>query len=150
MNSINLSFFKHDSATLTFGVSDGKHTLTATAMGVANKIIIGEIGGRQKTTRFDDDSSLTMPISAKGFTAYWMVENHDDLELIRICVDTKSHTVDIALHLGENTWKECASMDLNVLPNPEFRFYNYRSEIAAKTLNIPKRSRGRPRKPVSE
>lgn len=148
MNSISLSFFKHDFASLTFGSSDGKHTLTATASGEANKIVVGEIGGKQKTSRFDDESPLTMSVAAKGFTAYWIVENHDELEVIRICVDTKANKVDLALHLGPNEWKDCATLDLSVLPNPEFKFYNYRSEIAAKTLNAPKRPRGRPRKPV--
>lgn len=151
MNTITLSLGKN-TARLQFGVVDDKHHLSLAAEGPCNKLVLGTLGEpkKQKTARCDDEDVLLTTISAKGFTAYWAVENHDTMEVIRIEVDLKANTVDLALCEGPEDWTDIASANLSVFPNPEYKFYNYRAEVAAKPLNAPKRPRGRPRKPVSE
>jgi len=148
MNSILLSLGKN-SARIQFGKSDtdGKHYLSFAAEGPCNKLVFGELEGKQKEHRCDDAEPLLMSSNAKGFTAYWVAENHDTMEIVRICVDLKANTVELALYDGDS-WIVASTANLDVFPNPEYKLYNYRSELAAKPLNAPKRPRGRPRKPV--
>jgi hypothetical protein len=144
MNSIALSLGKNN-AVLRFGLFERRYQLALAAEGPCNKLVFGEIGGKQKEVRCTDDEPLLVSYKASGFTAYWVVENHDDLEVVRITHDAKANTVVLDL-LNEGEWATVSTTDLAVLSNPEFKFYNYRSEVAAKMLNAPKRPRGRPRK----
>jgi hypothetical protein len=156
MNSVQLSFGEN-SAILCFGVEDGKRTLTLTATGECNKLVLGALGTRQKEARCDDSTPLTATYASKGFVAYWVVENHADMEVIRVLCDTKQNAVALSLlvpnkdeePVTEDDWKMVSFTDLSVLPTPEYKFYNYRAEVSAKTLNAPKRPRGRPRKPAA-
>jgi hypothetical protein len=150
MNSIRLSLGKN-SANIQFGKVDGdaKTYLSLAATGPCNKLVFGDLGGKQKTHRCDDAEPLLLTVPAKGFTVYWAVENNDTIEVVRVTVDGKTNSVDMSL-AAEGDWMPAASANLAVFPNPEYKFYNYRSEVAAKPLNAPKRPRGRPRKPVAE
>ena len=150
MNSITLNLGKN-SAILRFGVVERKRHLSLAAEGPCNKLVFGELGGKQKESRCDAAEPLLVSYAAAGFIAYWVAENHDDMTLIRIDYDAKTNILELALYDGElEDWVPISDTDLAVLPNPEFKFYNYRSEVAAKTLNAPKRPRGRPRKPEAE
>ncbi len=148
MNSIRLSLGKN-TAVIQCGKVDGKYYVSLAADGPCNKLALGELGGRQKELRCDAEEPLVVPASAKGFTAYWAVENHDVMEVIRLTLDAKTSTLDVAMCAGPDEWLSAASANLELFPNPEYKFYNYRSELAAKPLNEPKRPRGRPRKPVA-
>lgn len=153
MNSIRLSLGKN-AAHIQFGKVDGdaKTYLSLAADGPCSKLVFGELGGKQKTHRCDDEEPLLLTVPAKGFTVYWAVENHHTMEVVRVTVDGKTNAVDLALapEAEGDDWVNAASANLEVFPNPEYKFYNYRSEMAAKPLNAPKRPRGRPRKPVAE
>ena len=148
MNSIGLTLGKN-TAFLQFGKSDsdGKTYVSLACEGTCSKLVLGDVGGKQKEVRCDAEDILLAPISAKGFTAYWVSENHEAMEIIRIVVDLKAATLDMAI--CEEDWVPVSTIKLDVFPNPEFKFYNYRSALAAKPLNAPKRPRGRPRKPVA-
>jgi hypothetical protein len=149
MNSIRLSLGKN-AALLQFGKSneDGKTYASLASEGTCCKLVLGDLGGKQKEARCDAAEPLLAAISTKGFTAYWVAENHDSMEIIRIVVDLKAHTLEMALCAPEE-WVTVSTIKLDVFSNPEFKFYNYRSALAAKPLNAPKRPRGRPRKPTT-
>jgi hypothetical protein len=150
MNSIRLSLGKN-AARIQYGKvgGDTKTYLSLAAAGPCNKLVFGELGGKQKTHRCEDEEPLLLTVPAKGFTVYWAVENHDAIEVVRITVDAKSNTVDMAL-AADGDWVPAASANLAVFPNPEYKFYNYRSQVAAKPLNAPKRPRGRPPRHAAE
>jgi hypothetical protein len=157
MNSIRLSLGKN-TAVINFGKSevDGKSYLSLAADGACNKLAYGKLGSKMKEARCDDEEPLLLPMPAKGFTVYWAVENHEDMEVIRVTVDPKARTAELAV-LGpsaadgdEENWIVANTANLDIFPNPEYKLYNYRSELAAKPLNAPKRPRGRPRKPAAE
>lgn len=154
MHSIRLSLGKN-TAVINFGNPevDGKSYFSLAAEGPCNKLAYGKLGSKMKEARCDDDEPLLLPMPAKGFTVYWAVENHDDMNVIRVTVDTKARTAELALcgpsETEEDNWIVANTANLDIFPNPEYKLYNYRSELAAKPLNAPKRPRGRPRKPAA-
>lgn len=148
MNSITLSFGKN-MANLAFGNKDGDKAIYAGAGGPNNKVILGDINAKKpKATHSSEEAGVSAPLPKKGFTAYWVVENHGSTATIRIHVDLKANTLELALQVAED-WKVVSTTNLEVFPNPEFKFYNYRSTLTAKPVNAPKRPRGRPRKASS-
>lgn len=155
MNSIRLSLGKN-TAVINFGTSevDSKSYLSLAADGPCNKLAIGKLGSKMKEARCDDEEPLLLPMSAKGFTVYWAVENHEDMDVIRVTVDPKARTAELAVcgpaDGDDENWIVASLANLDIFPNPEYKLYNYRSELAAKPLNAPKRPRGRPRKPEAE
>ncbi len=153
MNSVLLSLGKN-TAKLQWGKVDGisKAYLSLAATGPCNKLVYGPIHEpkKQETHRCDDAEPLLTTIPTEGFTAYWAVENHDDMMVIRISVDLKTNMLALDIANGPDDWVSAGTANLTVFPNPEYKFYNYRSEVSAKPLNAPKRPRGRPRKPTAE
>jgi hypothetical protein len=153
MNSIHLSLGKN-TAKLQWGKVEGdsKTYLSFAAVGPCNMLVYGPIDEPKKQKRHlsEDEEPLLLTVPAKGFTAYWAVENHDGLEIVRVTVDLKTNGLTLDMVDGESGWTAVGSANLNVFPNPEYKFYNYRSEVAAKPLNAPKRPRGRPRKPIAD
>jgi hypothetical protein len=161
MNSVRLTLGKN-TAVLRFGKVESKHYVSLANTGPDNLLIYGEIGSKQQEARVEDDEPLLATASARGFTAYWTVVNHGETEVFRITGDFKANTV--ALHRivpvsdaeeaedgADAGWAPVAGIDLDVVPDPEFKIYNYRSEVSVKPLNLPRRPRGRPRKtPASE
>ena len=154
MNSIRLSLGKNI-AVINFGKSevDGKSYLSLAADGPCNKLAYGKLGSKMKEARCDDAEPLLLPMPAKGFKVYWAVENHEDMDVVRVTVDPKVRTAELAVcgpadDGDEDNWIVANTANLDIFPNPEYKLYNYRSELAAKPLNAPKRPRGRPRKPA--
>ena len=159
MNSVHLSLGKNV-AVLRFGKVESKYYVSLANTGPDNLLIYGEIGGKQQTADVEDDEPLLVTAPARGFTAYWTVANHSETEVFRITGDFKANTVTLSriVHADDATeveegadagWAPVACIDLAVVPDPEFKIYNYRSQVAVKPLNLPRRPRGRPRKPVA-
>ena len=155
MNSVRLSLGKN-MAVLRFGEYEDKHYASLANTGPDNLLFYGEMGKRQQEAKVDDEEPLLVPMPAKGFTAYWTVTNHGEVEIFRITVDRKANMLalarmtDLEAPTAEDAWTNVAEINLGIVPDPEFKIYNYRSTVAVKPLNLPRRPRGRPRKPVAD
>ena len=149
MNTLTLALGKN-TAILTFGEKDGERTVYAGAAGPDNKVILGDLNAKKpKTALSTEVGGVSMAMPKKGFTAYWAVTNHANAEIIRVTLDNKTRTLELALATSPDAVKVVSTTNLDVFPNPEFKFYNYRSTLTAKPINAPKRPRGRPRKASS-
>jgi hypothetical protein len=153
MNSVRLSLGKN-TAVLRFGKVEDTHYASLANEGPANALFYGEMGKRQLEASVKDEEPLLVATPAKGFTSFWTVNNHGELEVFRILVDSRADSLALArlsvTDDDEKTWVDVATISLAVVPDPEFKIYNYRSEVAVKPLNLPRRPRGRPRKPVAD
>ena len=155
MNSVRLSLGKNI-AVLRFGKVEDKHYASLANTGPDNLLFFGEMGKRQQEATVEDEEPLLVPTTAKGFTAYWTAKNHAETEIFRIKVDLKTNAMalarltDLEAPTAEDAWTNVAEINLAIVPDPEFKIYNYRSTVAVKPLNLPRRPRGRPRKPVAD
>ncbi len=155
MNSVRLSLGKN-TAVLRFGEYEGKLYASLANDGPDNLLFYGEMGKRQQEAKVDDEEPLLVPMTAKGFTAYWTVKNHGEAEIFRITVDRRANMLalarltDLEAPTADDAWTNVAEINLGIVPDPEFKIYNYRSTVAVKPLNLPRRPRGRPRKPVAD
>jgi hypothetical protein len=155
MNSVRLSLGKN-MAVLRFGEYEGKLYASLANDGPDNLLFYGEMGKRQQEATVEDEEPLLVPMAAKGFTAYWTVKNHGEAEIFRITVDRRTNMLalarltDLEAPTADDAWTNVAEINLAIVPDPEFKIYNYRSTVAVKPLNLPRRPRGRPRKPVAD
>lgn len=146
MNTLTLILGKN-TASMTFGEKDGERSVYAGAAGPDNKVILGDLNAKKpRTACSTEEGGVSMAMSKKGFVAYWVVSNHANTEIIRVTLDNKARTLELALATSPDAVKVVSTTNLDVFPNPEFKFYNYRSTLTAKPMNAPKRPRGRPRK----
>ena len=155
MNSVRLSLGKN-TAVLRFGEYEGKHYASLANDGPDNLLFYGEMGKRQQEAKVEDEEPLLVTTTAKGFTAYWTVKNHSETEIFRITVDRRANMLalarltDLDAPTADDAWTNVAEINLAIVPDPEFKIYNYRSAVAVKPLNLPRRPRGRPRKPTAD